>query len=243
MLQFSLPDLSSNEVILQPEIRTVKGSSLTLGTPVAVRLTPKTVASYPEAVAFLDQEKRFGFYLVHLACSFHHQDAEPFEEAWLQVKLRRQNNLVEPPVIAWSLIPQKEEDTEEMFQSLKLGAKLKFVTGGFNSAAGVERKSKFRHSFLSAFGLQESEQYWYFRRLETRDIEGAFRTPARLAELKQGLDQLRLAITASRGQLTLDLTEQSFYSNVLGKVENSGHLFTNLSDDEKKARTAFLATL
>jgi len=31
---------------------------------------------------------------------------------------------------------------------------------------------------------------------------------------------------------------------VLGKVENSGHLFgTNLSDDEKKALTAFLATL
>src|SRR5262245_51494157 len=123
MLEFSLPALSSNEIVLQPETRSVrKGrekatpiagehlrSRLTLGTPVAVRLTPKTVAGYPEAVAFLDQEKSFGFYLVHLACTFHHQDSEPFEEAWLQVKLRRQDNLPDPPVIAWSLVPQKEE--------------------------------------------------------------------------------------------------------------------------------------
>jgi hypothetical protein len=74
----------------------------------------------------------------------------------------------------------------------------------------------------------------------------------RMAELKQGLDGLRLLITASRGQVTIDITEpkaqadfiQAFYSNVLGRVENSGHLFgTNLSDDEKKALTAFLATL
>jgi hypothetical protein len=63
MLEFSLPDLSSTEIVLQPETRTVrKGretatsiaaehlrARLTLGTPVAVRLTPKTVAGYPPA--------------------------------------------------------------------------------------------------------------------------------------------------------------------------------------------------
>jgi hypothetical protein len=188
MLEFSLPDLSSREVMLQPEIRTVKGAEkttaiaaerlrgrLTLGIPVAVRLTPKTVASYPEATAFLSHEKGFGFYLIHLACTFHHKDSEPFEEAWVQVKLRRQDNLVEPPVIAWSLVPQKEEDTEELSQSVKLDATLKFVLGNVKGTTDVVQKATFRHTFLSAFGLQESEPYWYFRRLETRDIEGTFR--------------------------------------------------------------------
>jgi hypothetical protein len=119
MLEFSPPDLAGSEVILEPETRRLKGSEksiaiageqlrgrLTLGTPVAVRLTPKTVQAYPEAVAFLAREKNFGFHLVHLACTFHRRDPEPFEEAWVQVKLRRQDNLLEPPVIAWSLAPQ-----------------------------------------------------------------------------------------------------------------------------------------
>jgi len=76
-------------------------------------------------------------------------------------------------------------------------------------------------------------------------------TPARLAELKAGLDRLWPDFELSRGQVTFDITQQnraafiqSFYSNVLGRVENSGHTFgTNLSDDEKKALIAFLATL
>jgi hypothetical protein len=76
--------------------------------------------------------------------------------------------------------------------------------------------------------------------------------PARLAELKDGLERLRLRITANRGQFTLDITQpkeqadfiQSFYSNLLGRVENSGHTFgQNLSENEKKALIAFLATL
>ncbi|MEA2875981.1 MAG: hypothetical protein QOF14_1177, partial [Hyphomicrobiales bacterium] len=37
---------------------------------------------------------------------------------------------------------------------------------------------------------------------------------------------------------------QSFYSNLLGRVENSGHTFgQDLSENEKKALIAFLATL
>ena len=77
-------------------------------------------------------------------------------------------------------------------------------------------------------------------------------TPARTAQLKDGLERLRLALAASRGQVTLDITQpkeqadfiQSFYSNVLGRVENSGHRFgENLSENEKKALIAFLATL
>jgi hypothetical protein len=77
-------------------------------------------------------------------------------------------------------------------------------------------------------------------------------TPARLAVLKDGLNELRARITRKEGEFTLDITEpkadadfiQSFYSNALGRVENSGHTFgERLTDDEKKALIAFLATL
>jgi len=72
----------------------------------------------------------------------------------------------------------------------------------------------------------------------------------RLRALKEGLARLDATLTASGGQLTLDITQsqadfiQSYYSNVLGRVENAGHTFgADLSDREKQALIAFLATL
>ena len=50
--------------------------------------------------------------------------------------------------------------------------------------------------------------------------------------------------------MTFDITAvqsdfiQRYYSNVLGRIENAGHRFgENLSDREKQALIAFLATL
>ena len=75
--------------------------------------------------------------------------------------------------------------------------------------------------------------------------------PARLNELTAGLQRLGLVLlAANRGNLTFDIAGpegafiQSFYSNVLGRVENTGHRFgENLPDREKQALIAFLATL
>jgi hypothetical protein len=77
-------------------------------------------------------------------------------------------------------------------------------------------------------------------------------TSARLTQLKAGLDDLRPSFAVTGRQIVIDITQpkersdfiQSFYSNVLGRVENSGHRFgENLSENEKKALIAFLATL
>lgn len=75
-------------------------------------------------------------------------------------------------------------------------------------------------------------------------------TPARFAALSDGLERLRGVLTVNRGKFTLDITQtesafiQGFYSNVLGRVENSGHTFgADLPDREKRALIAFLATL
>jgi len=72
----------------------------------------------------------------------------------------------------------------------------------------------------------------------------------RLNELKGGLGRLRARLEAQKDHFTLDISQeqrdfiQSYYSNVLGLVENAGHRFgENLSEREKQALIAFLATL
>jgi hypothetical protein len=75
-------------------------------------------------------------------------------------------------------------------------------------------------------------------------------TPEQLRALKDGLAKLRASARAQVRDLTLDITQaqgdfiQTFYSNVLQRVENAGHRFgENLSEREKRALTAYLATL
>jgi hypothetical protein len=73
----------------------------------------------------------------------------------------------------------------------------------------------------------------------------------RLRALKEGLARLGATLSPSGGgQVTLDIAQtqadfiQSYYSNVLGRVENAGHTFgADLSDRDKQALIAFLATL
>ena len=75
-------------------------------------------------------------------------------------------------------------------------------------------------------------------------------TPEQLAELKQGLGQIRQELLSKQGFMTFDITAvqsdfiQRYYSNVLERIENAGHRFgENLSDREKQALIAFVATL
>jgi len=75
-------------------------------------------------------------------------------------------------------------------------------------------------------------------------------TDAQLADLKKGLDATWPVLTGAPGQLKLDITAvqnefvQRYYSNVLGRSENSGHRFgENLAERDKQALIAFLATL
>ena len=75
-------------------------------------------------------------------------------------------------------------------------------------------------------------------------------TPEQLAELKQGLGQIRQELLSKQGFMTFDITAvqsdfiQRYYSNVLERIESAGHRFgENLSDREKQALIAFVATL
>ncbi len=75
-------------------------------------------------------------------------------------------------------------------------------------------------------------------------------TDAQRAELKQGLLDLRGTIISQPGPVVLDLVGdlgafiQRYYSNLLARVENTGHPFgEDLSEREKQALIAFVATL
>jgi hypothetical protein len=74
--------------------------------------------------------------------------------------------------------------------------------------------------------------------------------PARLDELKSGLKRFILDAVVKDKPTILELTQdrdkfvQSFYSNVLDRIENRGHRFgETLSDEDKAALIAFVATL
>jgi hypothetical protein len=74
--------------------------------------------------------------------------------------------------------------------------------------------------------------------------------PERLRDLQQGLEALHVRLSVDDGRLRIDISQeqsdfiQSFYSNVLARTENAGHEFgKDLSDREKQALIAFLATL
>jgi hypothetical protein len=69
-------------------------------------------------------------------------------------------------------------------------------------------------------------------------------------DLRQGLVSLRASLFQGPDRALLDLSAapggfiQTYYSNVLGRVENAGHRFgEDLSEREKRALIAFLATL
>jgi hypothetical protein len=75
-------------------------------------------------------------------------------------------------------------------------------------------------------------------------------TDAQRAELKQGLLDLRGTLISQPGPVVLDLVGdlgafvQRYYSNLLGRIENTGHRFgEDLSEREKQALIAFVATL
>jgi hypothetical protein len=75
-------------------------------------------------------------------------------------------------------------------------------------------------------------------------------TPEQLDGLKDGLARIRAELLSVDGFKMLDITAvqsefiQRYYSNVLERVENAGHRFgENLSEREKRALIAFVATL
>jgi hypothetical protein len=178
---------SEQPVDLTLEKRDTKGSSpptfvpsvlqrrFTIGVPQVLGLTPESLKDDPEAAKFIEAVSTVTFDLVALSCTFYPSKNESFHEAWLGVQLQSEGNRSSVP-IAWSMKPLHDSDLVEESGTIKLEAGLKF----FNSVEpklGVEfgDKAQRHENFLTAFGLQQSQPYWYFQKTSQRELEGSYR--------------------------------------------------------------------
>jgi hypothetical protein len=146
-----------------------------IAAPQVLNLTPEHIRDDPETAGFTDIDDLLAFDLLTLSCTFHPSDREPFEEAWIGVQLQSETK-AKGAAIAWSMKPLHDDDLVEESGKVKLEAGLKFP-GTAEPTIGIEvgNESQRKQGFLTAFGLQESNSYWYFRTTKQRHIVGSYR--------------------------------------------------------------------
>jgi hypothetical protein len=128
-----------------------------------------------------------------------------------------------------------------------------FKLGDFEGGLSLKLPKGSPAILLNSLRIKDIIQDTVLSRREPAKLANKYRdilTAAQFAELKNGLDRLHAFLVARPGRITLDITQterdfiQRYYSNVLGRVENSGHAAgEELSDREKQALIAYLATL
>jgi len=157
-----------------PAIARLEGR-ITLGWPDAVPMTKALLKDDAATAAFLQQHADATFFLIQLACTFHHQDDTPFDQAWLRVQLQQADLQATPLAIAWSMSPEKVEDVQEVSNSIKLDSKFQILSIGQQVHAEGKVKTPVRTIQISARGLREPSPYWHFRRTPAARLEGSFR--------------------------------------------------------------------
>ena len=129
----------------------------------------------------------------------------------------------------------------------------KIVIGNLQGGLSVKLPKGSPAILLNSLRYKDMMQDIVLLRVNSAKLDAKYKdilSADRLRTLKEGLGRLDGTLTASGGRFTLDISQtqadfiQSYYSNVLGRVENAGHTFgQDLSDREKQALIAFLATL
>jgi hypothetical protein len=125
--------------------------------------------------------------------------------------------------------------------------------GGFEGGLSIKLPKGAPAILLNSLRIKDILQDITLSRRDPARLAAKYKdilTAGQFAELKDGLDRLHAFLIARPGHITLDITQterefiQKYYSNVLGRIENSGHRFgEGLSDRDKQALIAFLATL
>jgi hypothetical protein len=212
-MEIELPDLTQAAAILEPDARVTRGvntpdpvhGAVSLGLPVVQAINEKLVGDDAALLAFLAEEgSGWRFHLVHLACSFTPGDHASFGQAWLTVRMTRDDGVTEPPPIAWSLTPQRAERPVERSRTVRIGAKL-----AVEIAAEVQTSAPANEIFVQSYGLQEPTCSWEFTRTSLDAIRGTqrlalvARTPSESAvtgtvDLRATLSRQRLGLLTYR---------------------------------------------
>ena len=195
MISLEVPELKFVQANLQPDIDTNKGlwdnnnvefpkrlvNRVELGVPISQPITAAMLEADQELRDFRNSKAATSdFYLIHLACTFHPGDDDPFHEAWLIVNLKRFDQEKQEKPIAWSMKPRIEGKDVKVTKELKLGGDLKLIDIGIvdiGVEGGGQRtiETVNQEIFIQAFGEQQSEPYWEFRKPKGVEIRGSYR--------------------------------------------------------------------
>jgi hypothetical protein len=181
MLTLDLPEIELHEVALEPDSRralrgepeedTTLRSRVELGQIVSVPLKADMAGDDPVLRHFLEAETAdYKFHLVRLSCGFKPADGEKFSRAWLKVPLRREDGVMEPGPIAWSMAPLRQVKSVKVSTTAKIGSKLEILESGIEAGEEYERDE----IFLEANKPQSSDPYWEFQKTDKVEIRGTF---------------------------------------------------------------------
>lgn len=180
-MEIEFPDLTQVAAVLEPDERVTRQDSrpepvrdaLSVGMPVVQDITADLVGEDLALRAFLaDGNAQWRYHLVHLGTSFTPADGAHFGQAWLTMRLTRDDEAT-PPAIVWSVTPQRSEQSVERPKTVKLGAKLVF-----EASAEIQSTSKHTAVFLDSYGLLEPSCTWEFTRTSLHEIRGSQRLSA-----------------------------------------------------------------
>lgn len=176
-MEIEVPDLTEAAGELVPDDRVTRAAdrpdpvrgAVSLGVPVVQPITAELAGDDAALRAFL-ADQAWSFHLVHLGATFTPGEDARFGQAWLTVRLARDDGAEVPPPIVWSLTPQRAERPVERSRSLKLGANL-----GFEASVELGTTGKASEVFVESYGLQEPACTWEFTPTSSDEVRGSQR--------------------------------------------------------------------
>jgi hypothetical protein len=179
-----MPDPPERELELEPKDDTFRSDAddpgarenlrrrLSLGGPVHRVLTASSTDDV-ETRRFLESEGADSdFYLVHLTCTLHPDEDEPFVEALIELDLSVADGAAP---IAWSMQPDRMLDPVEISQTVSLGPKFKIFGVGIDLSAQRERTVTRQEPFVMALYELESTPSWALYRTAANALRGLHR--------------------------------------------------------------------
>lgn len=176
MATVELPELTFVPLTLYDELRLAKArggggrralpDAVALGIPQAVPLDSDSVPDDPDLVRFLRARADRSFAVVTLGVTFH-ANGDAVTRATVEVSLAT-DPAGNPPVVAWSLAPQRVTEPVSVTRKVTVSADAKIVRLGVE----LTRQDAVQSVFLEAFNELRDDPYWEFTATPTSAVRG-----------------------------------------------------------------------
>jgi hypothetical protein len=207
-MDIEVPELTEVPALLEPDGRVVRGQvkpdpvrgAVSVGLPVVQAITDELAAGDVALRTFLaDEGSAWRFHLVHLGATFTPGE-DRFGQAWLVVRLTRDDGAAAPTPIVWSLTPQRAQRPIDRSRTFKMSAKLVF-----EASAEIGSSVKGEETFVETYGLQEPSCTWEFTPTSLDPVRGTQRLAlvARVPKDTRVTGSVELRATLSRKRFGL----------------------------------------